>query len=182
MDLWVYPALRGRTMADRHTIEAQPWEIKSASARTTRRLGYLLGRHAPPGTILALGGQLGAGKTTLVQGLARGLEVPETFYITSPTFTLINEYPGRLTLYHVDLYRIGHPDEVLEIGLEEILADTGIVAIEWAERMDDLLPADRVGINITARAGDERHILVSHRSATAERFIKTVRENWRRAS
>jgi tRNA threonylcarbamoyl adenosine modification protein YjeE len=97
----------------------------------TRMLGFIIGKLAPPGAILALGGELGAGKTTLVQGVARGVGVPDEYYITSPTFTLINEYPGRRVLYHVDLYRIGDPDEAMEIGLEEILEGDGLVAIEW---------------------------------------------------
>ncbi|MGB5986418.1 MAG: tRNA (adenosine(37)-N6)-threonylcarbamoyltransferase complex ATPase subunit type 1 TsaE [Desulfobacterales bacterium] len=173
-------------MANQPHIPPGPWRITSRSPSTTRRLGYLLGRSASEGTVLALGGELGAGKTTLVQGLARGLEVPEEYYITSPTFTLINEYPGRRVLYHVDLYRLGDPDEALEIGLEEILAEgSGIVAIEWAERLGPLLPETRllvkVGIEMAAESADQRLITLRGHGKAAQALMQTLQEKWRRA-
>jgi len=103
----------------------------------TRKLGIALGRALPPGTIILLQGDLGAGKTTLVQGIAEGLGISES--IESPTFTLINEYfAGRLPLYHLDLYRL-EPEEAEALHLESywdgLERDLGIVAIEWAERL-----------------------------------------------
>jgi tRNA threonylcarbamoyladenosine biosynthesis protein TsaE len=85
--------------------------------------------------LISLTGPLGCGKTAFVQGLAEGLGVPQEYYITSPTFTLINEYPGRLPLYHVDLYRLDDLVELEDIGLDEILAAEGVVAVEWAEKL-----------------------------------------------
>ena len=108
------------------------------SAESTRALGREIGRRLTGGIHIGLIGDLGCGKTVLVQGLGRGLKVPETYYITSPTYTLINEYPGRLPLYHVDLYRLDGGGDIEEIGLEEIISDPkGVVAMEWAERFGD---------------------------------------------
>jgi len=108
-----------------------------------------LGRHAPPGTVITVSGELGSGKTRLTQGIAKGLQVPEEFVVTSPTFAIVNEYPGRIRLYHVDLYRIVDSSELEDIGLEEILADDGITVIEWADRLSDELPSERVDIAIS---------------------------------
>ena len=101
----------------------------------TQALGAALGRRVRSGTVITLTGDLGSGKTTLVQGLARGLRVPPDLYVTSPSYTLINEYPGRHRLYHVDLYRLVDPYELEDIGLADLLAGDGVVAIEWAERL-----------------------------------------------
>ena len=128
------------------------------SDEATRRLGRLLGASITVATVIALTGDLGCGKTAFVQGLARGLAVPDEYYITSPSFTLIHSYPGRLPLYHVDLYRIENPSEALDIGLEEIIGDKGVVAIEWAERIDALLPAEHVALQFEIRADESRDI------------------------
>lgn len=112
------------------------------NSQATQRLGYLLGKLLPPGSVILLEGDLGAGKTTLVQGVAKGLEIDEP--IVSPTFTLINEYTdGRLPLYHLDLYRL-EPHEVdsiyPEMYWEGIEVTPGIVAIEWQQRLLDKPP------------------------------------------
>lgn len=91
-----------------------------------------------PGDVLALIGDLGAGKTCFVQGLAEGLQV--TGPVSSPTFTLVNEYQGRLPLYHMDVYRLNDPEEALDFGLNEYLYGQGVTVIEWADRLGDLLP------------------------------------------
>jgi len=109
--------------------------ISSRSTEETRHIGKIIGEMAEAGTIIALKGDLGSGKTALVQGLARGLAVPEKVYITSPSYTLVNEYPGRLPLFHLDLYRLSNPD-FDDIGLYDILdTHSAVVAIEWAERL-----------------------------------------------
>jgi tRNA threonylcarbamoyladenosine biosynthesis protein TsaE len=108
--------------------------------------------------VLALTGDLGSGKTVFVRGLARGLAVPPAFYITSPTYTLINEYPGRLPLYHVDLYRLSDPQDAEFIGLFDLMAGGGVTAIEWADRIDGQLPADRLDIRLDIIDDDTRRI------------------------
>jgi tRNA threonylcarbamoyladenosine biosynthesis protein TsaE len=116
-------------MADRHI------QITTHAVAETRKLGQTLGAGIHQAVVIALTGDLGSGKTAFVQGLAKGLDVPEKYYITSPTFTLINEYPGRHPLFHVDLYRIEHAPELAEIGLDEILQEDAVIAIEWAEKL-----------------------------------------------
>ena len=106
----------------------------------TVSLGRRLGRRLEHGLVLLLHGDLGSGKTAFAQGLARGLDVPDAFTITSPTYTLVNEYPGRLSFYHVDLYRLPEPMDPDEIGLQDFFEADGIVAVEWARRLH---PGDR---------------------------------------
>ena len=112
------------------------------SPEQTFNLGQKMGSLIADPVMLALCGDLGSGKTVFVQGLAGGLDVPSEFYITSPTFTLVNEYPGRLRLFHIDLYRLDHHGDLEDIGLYDILSQNAVVAVEWAEKMpDDLMAA-----------------------------------------
>jgi tRNA threonylcarbamoyladenosine biosynthesis protein TsaE len=109
-------------------------------------IGRCMGAAAAPGTVLALTGELGAGKTQLAKGVAAGLGV--TSVVNSPTFVLMNEHPGRLRLYHVDAYRLGAADEAAAAGLlDERLAD-GVMVVEWADRLDGWLPAGRLEIHL----------------------------------
>lgn len=127
----------------------------------TLALGERLAAALPSGTVVALTGDLGAGKTALTKGLARGLGVTEP--ITSPTFTLVAEHPARdgRRLYHVDLYRLDAPQQAVEIGIEEELAPDGWTIIEWADRIGDLLPPGTVRIQIEIVSENERRIMVS---------------------
>ena len=112
-------------------------EIISHSPAETEALGEKFGRAAQRGLVIALSGDLGAGKTQFVRGLARGLGV--TTRVHSPTFTLVNEYGGgRLKLFHLDLYRLETPEQILSAGIEEFLSPDGVAVIEWAERIYDL--------------------------------------------
>jgi tRNA threonylcarbamoyladenosine biosynthesis protein TsaE len=147
-------------------MDAIPTEVTTYSPEETQAWAKELVQALPPGSILALHGDLGAGKTCLVQGLAHGLGIQQV--VNSPTYTLINEYTApQTTLYHIDLYRINGDAEALGLGLEEYLAHEGYTAIEWADRVEDLLPDDTVHIylvagqqpevrNITIRQGVER--------------------------
>ena len=128
----------------------------------TQKLGKIIGTAVTDGTVLALTGDLGSGKTAFVQGLARGLEVPDDYYITSPSYTLINEYPGRYPLFHVDLYRISDPMDMEDLGLYEILHNSGIVAIEWADRIEQkLLPDPIIAIHFEITDDDTRKICIT---------------------
>ncbi len=114
-----------------------PEETKELAAKIAARL--------KPGDVLALRGPLGSGKTCFVQGCAEGLGVREK-YVTSPTFVLVREYRGRLPLYHIDLYRLQPGPEIGLLGLEEYLEGEGVSAVEWAEKLDDMLPARTINI------------------------------------
>ena len=132
--------------------------ITTHSVGDTQKLGQTLGAAIQRQVIIALTGDLGSGKTAFVQGLARGLDVSRKYYITSPTFTLINEYPGRHPLFHVDLYRIEHLAELEEIGLDEILQKDAVIAIEWAERLSDDMLFDRLELRFRIVNENRRQI------------------------
>ena len=113
----------------------------------TERLGFLLGRSLKPGTVIAYTGDLGAGKTAFTRGLAQGLEIPER--ITSPTFTIVNEYEGgRLPLFHFDMYRLESSDELFDIGWEDYLDRGGVCAVEWSEQVAEAMPSDTIYVTI----------------------------------
>jgi tRNA threonylcarbamoyladenosine biosynthesis protein TsaE len=121
----------------------------------TRVVGEALGRRLEPGDVVWLAGPLGAGKTTLAQGIARGLGVDEI--VNSPTFTLVQEYAGRWPVYHLDVYRLTGPEEAADLAIEELQAAGGVLLIEWPERIASLLPADRLEIHLEPQ-GDTRRL------------------------
>ncbi len=106
-------------------------EITTTSDKKTREFGERLGRMITSNMTIALSGGLGSGKTTFVQGVATGLGVPDNYYVTSPTYTIINDYPGRLPLFHIDLYRLASADDLEAIGFDEIIDSDGVIMIEW---------------------------------------------------
>ena len=123
----------------------------------TRALGARLAGRLRPGDVVALYGDLGAGKTHLVKGIVSGLGLdPDD--VASPTFVLIHEYPTRPPIYHFDAYRIERPDEFTRIGFEEYAAGDGICVVEWPERIEALLPAGTVRIRLVGLGGDRRRI------------------------
>ena len=113
----------------------------------TTEIGIQIGKLANPGDIICLTGDLGAGKTHLSKGIAKGLNI--TDHITSPTFTIVNEYEGRLKLYHFDVYRVNDADEISAIGFDEYIFSDGVSIIEWANYIDELIPEEHISINIT---------------------------------
>jgi len=137
-----------------------PEIVYTRSARETQKLGERVGKSLQADTIVTLSGDLGCGKTTFTQGLAKGLSVPSEYYVTSPSYSIINEYPGRYPLYHVDLYRIGDLSELDDIGFDEILDSGGITVIEWAEKLgrDYVNPDIRVSIRYIN--ADEREVVI----------------------
>ncbi len=151
------------------------YQILSHSPEQTRALGKKIGQLMVNGTILALYGDLGSGKTVLVQGLAAGLDVPDTCYVTSPTYTLINEYPGRLPLFHVDLYRLNEALDMEEIGLYDIFRENNIIAIEWAERLADDLPRDYLALDFTIISDISRKISILAHGAAPGRLLEKMK-------
>ncbi len=135
--------------------------VITRSAQQTRALGAELASLLQPGDVLALQGDLGAGKTCLIQGICQGLHVEDV--VNSPTFILVNEYYGRIAatqipVYHFDLYRLADAAELVDLGLEDYIGAGGISLFEWAERGADLLPQPRWDIELEQIADDERRI------------------------
>jgi len=139
-------------MAAEKLTSAGPDETQAAGERLAQTLG--------PGAVVALTGDLGAGKTCFVQGLVHGLGV--TTRATSPTFVLINEYRGRLPVHHVDAYRISTPTEMIDIGLLDLMDDEGVTVIEWADRITSLLPPRAITVHIEG-LGDQPRTITIHR-------------------
>ena len=149
-------------------------QITTRSADETQKLGEIIGKAVTSGTVLALTGDLGSGKTCFVQGLAKGLEVPDGYYITSPSYTLINEYPGRYPLFHVDLYRISDPTDMGDIGLDEILHNKGIVVIEWADRIEQKLLPGSINIHFELTGEKTRNICIAARDLKNANLLKNI--------
>lgn len=146
----------------------------SSSPEDTGKIGQCLGNVAKKGYIICLVGDLGVGKTEFVKGLAKGLEVED--YITSPTFTIVNEYKGRLPLYHFDVYRIDHVDEMYEIGYEEYFYGEGVTVIEWADLISEIIPEENITVTITKdleMGEDYRNIKIE---TSGEMYNSLVRE------
>jgi len=136
-------------------------EVRTISPEQTRGLGAALARALRPGDVVALAGELGAGKTVLVQGMARGLGVSPRTLVTSPSFVLLHEYQGNMPLYHFDFYRLSKEDEVLALGYEEYQSGCGICAIEWADRFPGLFGQKAVWVAIRSGEGDVREFSIS---------------------
>ncbi len=130
--------------------------VDAPDPEATRAIGERLAKILRPGDVVALYGELGAGKTCFVQGLARGIGARSE--ATSPTFIFVNEYQGRLPIYHVDLYRTEGLQEILDLGVEEYLYGDGITVVEWAEKIEHLLPAGTIRVTIRGLGDDPREI------------------------
>ena len=135
--------------------------VISRNPEDTFFIGRIIGKSLSAGDIVALSGDLGTGKTYLTKGIARGLGVSEQYQITSPTFTLINEYPGRLTLYHFDLYRLESFLDMINLGYEEYLFGKGVSVIEWAEKASDILPDETIFVSLTYLDENRRKMVIS---------------------
>ena len=123
--------------------------FRTHSPEETQAIGERVGQNLKPGDIVALIGDLGAGKTCLTQGIARGVKIEPNQIVNSPSYTLINEYAGKIPIYHIDLYRLQRQEEIMDLGLEEYLEGNGICIIEWADRMLDLLPEGCMTIELS---------------------------------
>ncbi len=122
----------------------------------TERLGVAIGNISQVGDCICLDGSLGAGKTTLTQAIALGLEISPHCYVTSPSFAMMHEYSGRIPLYHMDFYRLHDSGDIIDLGFEEYFYLDGLTVIEWSERATDILPKDRLAIEIKQKSAEER--------------------------
>lgn len=149
-------------------------KISSRAVEITHQLGAQLGRALRAGDVIALQGDLGAGKTNFVQGIAQGLNIRED--VNSPTFILANEYTsGRLPLYHIDAYRVEDAREAVGFGLEDYLDGDGVTVIEWAERVREALPNDILWVELEYVAENERAMTITPRGKRAAELV----EAWR---
>ena len=133
-------------------------QIITHSPEETEAAGERLGRRVPDGTVIAMYGDLGAGKTAFVRGLARGMGISER--VTSPTFTIVNEYLGERTLIHFDMYRLGSADELFDIGWEDYLARGAVCAVEWSENVEDAFFGDEWKLTIEKLSETDRRITI----------------------
>jgi len=141
--------------------ETSQMSVISRSQEETFFIGKIIGEHLTKGDILALSGELGTGKTCFTQGVARGIGVPEGFPVTSPSFTLMNEYQGRIHLYHFDLYRLQGAQDMDDLGYEEYLFGEGVSIIEWADKMRDVLSEEALSIAFKYLDENMREIVLS---------------------
>lgn len=149
-----------------------PYQVTSRSWEDTFKLGQTIGEAATGRLIIALMGDLGSGKTVFVKGLAIGLAVPKEFMITSPSYTLINEYPGRIPLFHADLYRLSNAIDIESTGLFDTLVADGVLAIEWAERLDQQILAQDMLIHFDIQEDDTRKISVTGCGQTGMNLLR----------
>ncbi len=156
-------------------------EITSTSPEETQGIGVRLGEIALAGDLFCLEGELGSGKTCFVQGLGRGLGIRDSIH--SPTFILANEHRGgRLPLYHLDVYRVRSTDEAIGVGLDDYLAGDGVLVIEWAEKIREALPDERLWIWFRHIAENERAISIDARGARYEELLASLRASFAKQS
>lgn len=147
-------------------------KIKLSNLEATERFGMEIGSLLKEGDILCLNGDLGAGKTTMTKSIGLGLGVEE--YITSPTFTLINEYKGRIPVYHFDVYRLENAHELYDLGFDEYFYGNGVCIIEWADKIEKMIPKDRIVIDIENGNNENERIL--HISGFGQRYDELIKE------
>lgn len=143
------------------------------SRRETELMGKAIGRVLRGGDVIALIGDLGAGKTALVHGIVSGLEAPPSL-VTSPTFMLMHRYHGRLPLTHMDLYRLRSPEDAEAVGLAEVFADNAVTAIEWADRFPSLLPSDRLEVRLSHRTFTTRSVQFMAQGARSHSLLASI--------
>ena len=137
--------------------------VMSRNAVDTQALGERVGRLLEAGDIVCLYGELGSGKTVLTKGIATGLGVASERAVRSPSFVLLHRYPGRVPVYHADLYRLDGPADIVDIGLREFLGGDGVAVIEWAEKLEASLPVERLDITMAHQTAETRLITITPR-------------------
>jgi len=164
------------TFSLRANLLMNAFVVFSHSPAATLALGKKIGEKLAAGSIIAMSGELGCGKTLLTRGICDGLDVPPR-QVSSPTFVLVNEYRGRLPVFHMDLYRLGNIDDGFEIGIMDYFAraEAGVMVIEWAEKMIPLLPADMLRIEFDILDDKKRRIKFSSTSNKFDNVLKGIK-------
>ena len=151
-------------------------KLVSNSAAQTKKIGKILGKSLLPGTVVALQGELGSGKTTLVKGIAKGLGVASEKMVSSPTFVLIHEYAGREKIYHLDWYRLRTVEGTDEALAEECFNSQAVTLVEWSERGRDLIPRKALTVKLSHRGSSLRSILISFPVSPAPELLKALKK------
>jgi tRNA threonylcarbamoyladenosine biosynthesis protein TsaE len=159
-------------------IPSRSFDLVLSSPRKTESFGSTIGQLLQGGDVLALIGDLGAGKTALVRGIVSGLGLSPVC-VTSPTFMLVHEYHGQLPLIHIDLYRLTMSEEIESIGLSDYFRDDVAMAIEWADRFPDLLPQDRLEIRLAHRTPNTRQARITAQGSRACSLLARLKKDWR---
>lgn len=155
------------------------WSLLSASAAETEQLGRCLGKAIDQPLVILLSGDLGAGKTCFTRGLARGLGVPEEVAVSSPSYTLMNAYRGRLELYHFDLYRLSEPDDLLELGMDEYLPGAGVAVVEWADIFTGLA-REYLAVHLDHQGLESRKLSCRAEGVAARDLLQVWQRDWQR--
>lgn len=153
------------------------YSVTSNSVTETHHLGTRIGELLQPGACLGLTGDLGAGKTHLVKGIAAGLGVGDPSTVNSPTFVIVNEYDGRLHVYHVDVYRLHAAEELSAIGFDEMIQAGGVVLVEWADRIDSIMPSDRAIIHLEHLAPTVRRIRIQSHGKQSQSWVAALADS-----
>jgi tRNA threonylcarbamoyladenosine biosynthesis protein TsaE len=162
-------------------MEAKALTITTESDQDTIRFGQELGRLLLEGDVVGLVGELGSGKTWLTKGIALGLGVNPKTVVTSPSFTLVNQYQGRAALFHMDVYRLGRLDEALSAGIEETIHSGGVVVLEWADRWPVILPEQTLTVKLLILDDHRRTLILSGRHARAIEIIRRLKPSYPRS-
>tara|TARA_Y100001960_G_scaffold234762_1_gene247050 strand:+ start:138 stop:620 length:483 start_codon:yes stop_codon:yes gene_type:complete len=152
------------------------WTLRTSNSDETLLFGRKLGETLVGDELFLLVGSLGAGKTTMTQGIANGLGVNE--YTKSPTFVLVNEYEGRVPLVHADLYRVAQTEEAWLLGLDDYMFTGAVIVVEWGDRAQDIFPDDHIVITIEVVSDDVRDIIIESKGSESEITLGMIRKNW----
>jgi tRNA threonylcarbamoyladenosine biosynthesis protein TsaE len=161
-------------------LQQEPFSIITESDQETIQLGKNLGSLLREGDVVALVGELGSGKTWMTKGIASGLGIDPRTVVTSPSFSIVNEYPGRVTLYHMDVYRLEKFSEVLSAGLEEYLHSGGVVVLEWANRWPEILPEWTITAGLQILDAERRKIIFTSKHPRGAEVIREIKRGYSR--
>ena len=151
-------------------------QITTGSSRETEELGFSIGSLLQPGSFLALQGDLGGGKTCLTRGVVAALAPQSAHLVASPTYAIMNSYPGRTPVYHFDFYRLAGDDDIAELGFEEFFYGDGVCVVEWSERIGELLPPDVLTLLFEYAGDDRRQITISSSGQKSETVLAWLTE------
>ena len=153
--------------------------VTTHSPDETLRLGRALGQILPPGFFVALVGSLGAGKTVLAKGIAGGLGVEDEREVTSPSFVLVNEYRGRVPVFHLDLYRLESLAAVEGIGWDEFVCGPGVTLVEWADKVEEALPEERIEVHLQWVSEEKRKLVFCGEGSPGKKIIAELEQRWK---